>query len=121
MALPDWQQERLENTIRRVLEVGNVGIGRAITGRDLTRWLNENGFPDLDQRQMRIAIRTMRRQGILICAAAGSGYYWPKNLADVEMCVRVEFDAKAKDMLITGKAMMDGAIAYFGAQRKLPL
>lgn len=117
---PHSDQPRLERAISNAIKP-HVGSGSAVTGADFTSHLKFMGFRSLTQRQLRIAIRDMRRKGIPICSKAGKGYFWPESLEEVQACQAVEFESKAKDMLATGKAMMDGAIALFGNQRRLGL
>jgi len=109
----------LTNAIRSKLKISHVGIHAVIKGADLCAWLNDNGFPTLTHRQMRHAIREMRRQSVPICSAGGRGYFWPASLDDVLQCRQTEFQAKAKDMLYTGRKMYEGAISMFGNQRSL--
>ena len=117
---PYNNQARLEKAIRSILE-GRIGTEKSITGEALTNHLNLYGFATLTQRQLRYAIRDIRRQGIPICSKAGRGYFWPRTLEDVQKCQAVEFESKALDMLKTGKAMMDGAVALFGNQGRMGL
>ena len=116
---PYQDQSRLEDAIRIQLHYQHAGLKKVITGKDLTDALKSNGFPSLSQRQLRLTIRDMRRQGIPICSKAGYGYFWPRSIEDVQACRAVEFDSKAKDMLVTDKAMMNGAIVLFGSQGSL--
>ena len=44
-----------------------------------------------------------------------------ENLKQVNECVAVEFEAKAKDMLKTSKAMKESAVEIFGLQERMEI
>lgn len=117
----EWSNNRLRQAIFMKLSLSHISKANAITGKDLTAYVNRAGFPEIDQRTLRLVIRDMRLDGEPICSAAGAGYFWPSSLEEVEECRAVEFDSKAKDMLHTGKAMFEGAVRHFGHQRSLGL
>ena len=118
---PYTDKTRLESAIKNKLEFGQKGVENAVSGKDFVNWLITHGFSKLTHRQLRMAIRNMRRDGEPICSKAGQGYFWPTSLNEIKNCVEVEFQKKAKDMLFTGKLIMDAGIHLFGAQRGLDI
>ena len=77
--------------------------------------VNRMGHP-ADERQVREAIKALRRNGYLICATAGTGggYYLAHSHEEYLTFRQREFDAKIGDMLETRKAMDATARERFG-------
>lgn len=71
---------------------------------------------NVTEREMRQAIHDLRRQGHLICSAAGEdgGYYKAASLVEVDDFFLRELDAKIADMSETRKAMKAAARQQFG-------
>ena len=69
-----------------------------------------------DERQIRDAIKFLRRAGSLICSAPGThgGYYMARDMGDFIEFDRTEFGAKIADMSETRAAMRQAAEREFG-------
>lgn len=109
----------LKKSIQRIIE-SKVGEENAITSKALTGWLRSVGFenvPDL-QRTARNVIRELRREGVPICSRAGRGYFWPKDLEDVQQTYDY-LNGIANDQHYTAKQLKEGGINLFGRQRGL--
>ena len=74
-----------------------------------------NGF-HVSERQVRETIKTLRRQGHLICSVPGNdgGYYMAASLEEYREFRKNEYAAKISDMSETMRAMDDAARAQFG-------
>lgn len=118
---------RLEYAIIRILEWADGPIlGEDLTDRvnrrifgedyDLTLWsLMGKGH---DQREVRDAIRSLRRKGepILSQAGTGGGYWLARDLEEGKAFLEREFYGKALDMLTTMSIMKRGMEREFGGQ-----
>jgi Mrp family chromosome partitioning ATPase len=93
----------------------HVGELHAIGRMDLVSAVSLMGFT-ADERQVRAAIRQLRRDGHLICSASGEngGYYIAENSAEYANFRRDEFAAKIEDMSETMTAMDTAARKRFG-------
>jgi hypothetical protein len=54
-----------------------------------------------------------------ICTQSGFGIWWPADLEEALNVAEREYNAKGKNLLNTGKALKESAIAHFGAQGRL--
>ena len=81
----------------------------------LVEAVNRMGHP-ADERQVREAIKTLRRNGYLICATAGTGggYYLAHSYAEYADFRQRELAAKISDMAETMRAMDATARERFG-------
>lgn len=104
----------LDRTIMRVLSFHN-GRSRAIGRMELVRQLGLMGCR-ATERQMREQIRQLRREGYLICSAAGEdgGYYLAETLQEYREFAQIEFEGKISDMSETLQAMNQAARKLFG-------
>lgn len=93
----------------------HVGELRAIGRMDLVSAVNLLGF-SVDERQVRAAIRQLRRDGHLICSVSGEngGYYVAESSTEYANFRRKEFAAKIGDMTETMTAMDAAARKRFG-------
>jgi hypothetical protein len=112
----------LERAILRILSQ-RVGVENAILGSQMFDMLRGLGFALSDPRQMREAIKGLRREGHLICSAPGTtgGYWLAANREELESFGRQEFEAKIIDMSETWRAMQQAGQRKFGnaVQEKL--
>lgn len=104
----------LERAILRALEA-HRGRKNAIGRNRLTEAVRRLGQP-ASERQVREAIKHLRRQGYLICSAPGDdgGYYWADTLEEYYEFRRMEYAAKIADMSETLRAMDRSAERIFG-------
>lgn len=102
---------------RAILELvqPHQGETQAIHGEELHAQLQARGL-ELDERQMRDAIKQLRRQGKLICAKPGvkGGYFMATSMTEFEGFDQEEFSAKIADMEQTRQAMRKAARQQFG-------
>lgn len=107
-------QPGLERAVLRVLD-NYRGRTNAIGRNELTALVKRLGYPT-SERQVREAIKQLRRQGHLICSAPGDdgGYYIAEDMAEYQEFRRIEYAAKINDMIETLRAMDDAAKAAFG-------
>ena len=98
------------------------GRGKATGRADLVRAVRALGQP-AHERAVREAIKSLRRQGYLICSAPGEdgGYYMASNQAEFDEFARSEFEAKITDMSETLGAMRKSARAQFGGSAQMQL
>jgi hypothetical protein len=102
---------------RAVLRILSQRVGRTLViGRmSLVNETMKMGF-QANERQIREAIKYLRRQGHLICSAPGSngGYWMAANLTELDEFGHQEFEAKISDMSETWRAMKKAAKKKFG-------
>lgn len=93
-----------------------------ISRNNLVFMVERMGFR-ASERQVREAIKQLRRQHHLICSMPGvdGGYYMAKTRAEYEEFRQVEFNAKITDMLETLRAMDAGAHSQFGEGMQMGL
>ncbi len=111
----------LDRAILAVLQFHN-GKHQAIGRGDLVDELKPHGFK-VHERVVREMIKNLRRQGHLICSAAGEegGYYMATNLLEYRDFKCHEFLPKIADMSETVSAMDKAAAAAFGNSVQLEL
>ncbi|MEJ5201402.1 MAG: hypothetical protein WHV66_04130 [Anaerolineales bacterium] len=111
----------LERAILRVLE-SRRGRQNAIGRNELTALVQRLGQP-ASERQVREAIKQLRRQGYLICSAPGAdgGYYWANTLEEYREFRNMEYAAKIADMSETLRMMDSAAEKIFGDNFQLRL
>ena len=99
----------LAGRIVKVL-LDHVGRKRAIGRRELVYVLGVN------ERILRETIRTLRRNGALICSAPGSdgGYWLAEDWAEVANFCASELHSRSMDLLQTEQAMRETARLRFG-------
>lgn len=104
----------LDRAILRVLSY-HRGREQAIGRSDLVRQVAQLGCA-ATERQVREEIKQLRRDGTLICSAAGEdgGYYMAETLAEFEEFAQVEFIGKISDMSETLSRMRESATKIFG-------
>lgn len=105
----------LDRAILRVLSY-HRGREQAIGRSDLVRQVAQLGCA-ATERQVREEIKQLRRDGYLICSAAGEdgGYYMAETLAEFEEFAQVEFIGKIADMSETLSRMRESANKNFGS------
>jgi hypothetical protein len=96
-----------------------IGQKNALKMRRLLAELQAVGYP-ADARQVRAAIRELRREGALICSGA-SGYFFAASLMEAEDFIGGEIESRAHDLLETSRKMRAAAKREFGEgqQREL--
>ena len=111
----------LDRAILRVLSM-HIGRDQAIGREGLVLAAASLGFP-AHERQVREAVKELRRQGELICSAAGEdgGYYLASSREEFEEFAQSEFGAKIADMSQTLGAMRQAADRAFGQGMQLGL
>lgn len=104
----------LDRAVLRVLSQ-RFGRSKAIGRGLLVQTVGKLGF-SAHERQIREMIKELRRQGHLICSAAGSngGYWMAADRKEFEEFGRQEFEAKIIDMSETWRAMQKAADQQFG-------
>lgn len=113
----------LDRALLRALSF-HKGKGQAVGRTDLVKLVAAGGFR-VHERALREMIKTLRRQGHLICSMPGEdgGYYLASDLAEFQEFAVMEFEGKIADMSVTLRAMREAAIREFGdgVQLGLPL
>ncbi len=104
----------LERAVLRVLSY-HIGRSRAIGRDDLVLQVGYMGSASTE-RQVREVIHQLRRQGFLICSAAGveGGYWIAESRQEYDEFRQAEFAAKISDMSETMAAMDSAAQIAFG-------
>jgi hypothetical protein len=104
----------LDRAILRVLSY-HTGRDQAIGRNDLVHDVGRLGV-QVTERQLREEIKQLRRQGHLICSAAGEtgGYFFAVSRMEFDAFVDQEYLAKIRDMSETLKAMEASAVREFG-------
>lgn len=104
----------LERAVLRVLTF-HVGRDRAVGSAALLTAVRMHGF-HASERQVRDAVKQLRRSGVLIGSAAGEGggYYILTSQQEFDSFTAVEFQAQISDMLETLQAMRDAARREWG-------
>ena len=103
--------DALEKVLRR--HVGEEdAIGRGALVAEVSRVVGER----VNERRVREAVRALRRAGKPICSAPGKGggYFWARDVAELEAFLAREYLAKAHDMEETVRAMRVGAQQFLG-------
>lgn len=106
----------LSNIILKFLSF-HVGVDNAIKRRDLLEQLHTYpGLSEMQDRQLRMEIGKLRKDGNLICSLASEdgGYYMASSLQEFTEFTYREFGAKIADMAETLKAMERSAQLVFG-------
>ena len=107
--LPPSVERAVFQTVRQYTALHPIGRAKLVEA------VNSFGHP-ADERQVREAIKMLRRNGYLICAAAGTGggYYLAHSYEDYEGFRQRELAAKISDMAETMRAMDATARERFG-------
>lgn len=102
---------------RAILHILQMHMGelRAISRDDLVSQVGLAGIRTTE-RQARLAIHQLRREGYLICAMAGEGggYYMAQTSEEYAQFRKREYAAKISDMSETMSAMDNAARRQFG-------
>jgi hypothetical protein len=111
--LPDG----LEVAVWQLLELRR-GVEKIIGGAALTREVQRLGFPRINQRLVREAIRLLRRKGHLICSMPGTkgGYWIAESREEYEAFRQEEILSRISDLAETMHAMDASAKRTFGVQ-----
>ena len=104
----------LDRAVLRILSQ-RVGRGQVISRTALVRSVARLGFA-AHERQIRDVIKELRRDGHLICSAAGEngGYWMAADRQEFDAFGHQEFEAKISDMSQTWRAMQKAADQKFG-------
>lgn len=89
----------------------HVGEQAALPTSELLARVRERGV-QVDERQIRSAVRELRRFDMLICSSQ-SGYFLPANLGEVLAFLDREIRSRAYDMLETARKLESAARAHF--------
>jgi hypothetical protein len=109
----------LERAVARILEK-RTGQERAVQKPELLKLVRSLGFggqlaPATLERQVRMAIVSLRKSGVLVCSSSGEGgYYLAGSRVEYEEFIEREYAAKIRDMADTKSAMDRAARAQFG-------
>ena len=97
-------------------EISMYISSRPISRGELLVAVAQMGFQITDEKQVRDAIRELRRQGNLICGRSGKngGYYMARSLQEYHEFRQKEFASKITDMAETMRTMDAAARAQFG-------
>ena len=103
----------LERAVLKV--ISKYGSSRPISRGELVLHVTQSGFC-ASERQVRETIKTLRRQGHLICSTPGTdgGYYMAQIRIEYDNFRQAEFAAKISDMAETMRTMDAAARAQFG-------
>jgi len=103
---------------RAILDVLKFHVGRenAISRPAMMVYLRQLGFHLKDDRPMREANNSLRKQGIKICSAGGSkgGYWLAANHQELEEFIKNEVEARANDLHEQARAMRAAAEKEWG-------
>lgn len=112
-----YEIESMPHGLDRIVlrTVSRYTAARPISRGELVAAVAMMGF-HAKERQVRETIKTLRRQGHLICSMPGNdgGYYMAKNRQEYEDFRRAEYAAKIADMAETMRAMDAAAREKFG-------
>lgn len=103
-------------TERAVLSVlrFHIGLSNAINKEQLMLALEKTGFKLADERQVRAAIVSLRKQGVTICSSStDSGYFLAADGEEFAEFVNREYLKKIRDMSETAQAMQNNARQMF--------
>ena len=103
---------------RAILDVVKFHVGKenAISRPVMLVYLRQLGFYLKDDRPMRLAINSLRKQGIKICSAGGTkgGYWMAANHQELEEFIKHEVEARAYDLHEQARAMRASAEKEWG-------
>lgn len=95
----------------------HVGQGRAISKPDLMKASAGNGVRFSDERQLRMTIVELRKDGVPVCSSSGEGgYFLAGTLAEYTEFRGREYAAKISDMRETVLAMDACVRAMFASE-----
>jgi hypothetical protein len=104
----------LEKAILKVLRY-HEGETDGIFKNDLIVELANIGYSSVvDERQLRIAIYNLRKQGVLIGSSSEHGYFMIRNLKEFDDFAANEYQKKINDMTDTLNLLRSKAIERFG-------
>lgn len=88
------------------------GAASAVSKAELTA--NVSRIIGASERQIRLAIEELRRQGVLVCAmSSAGGYFIADNRQEVDAFL-AEYLARVREISQTAHAMSDAAVREFG-------
>jgi hypothetical protein len=106
----------LAHHVGRENRISRWALVAEVFGTDIPEWERNDQHP-LD-RQMREAIREMRRAGIPICSDSSGGYWRAGNINEV-LTAAEKLRRRAKDLLATASDMEQAGRVEFGGQMEL--
>lgn len=119
--LIDSMPAGLERAVLSVISQ-RVGCANAVGRYTLVKMVADLGF-NAHERQIREAIKQLRRDGHFICSSAGKngGYWMASDREELEMFGHQEFVSKIADMSETWRKMQKAANERWGtaSQRRL--
>jgi hypothetical protein len=65
------------------------GEANAVSGKEIARHLNENGFPTKTEQIHSLVSRVKIERRLPICVASYSGYYWATSTNDIKKSIDV--------------------------------
>lgn len=109
--------QTIEDRVQAVLEESHVGRSNAIKARVLAAGVGE------DERTVRAAIQSLRKDGVLILSAISPpyGYFVAETAEEWREFRHQNLRARALDILETDKAMAQAARKRFGPAVQLSL
>lgn len=92
----------------------HIGLTQAVSKEELKLALEKTGFRLSDERQVRLAIVNLRKQGIPLCSSSTeSGYFLAATGEEFAEFANREYLKKIRDMSATLEAMQDHARDMF--------
>lgn len=65
------------------------GEANAVSGKEIARYLDENGFPTKTEQVHSLVSRVKIERGLPVCIASYSGYYWATSTKDIKQSIEV--------------------------------
>lgn len=125
-AIIDQMEPGLERAVARIMEK-RIGQNKAVQKPELLKLVRSLGFgadlaPSTLERQVRMAIVSLRKTGTLICSSSGDGgYFLAGSKGEYEEFIEREYGSKIRDMAATKAAMDQAARSQFGEGQQLGL
>lgn len=109
----DEMEPGLERCILSIL-AQRKGIQKAVKKGELTALARANGFKVSNERQIRLAISHLRKQGVLIGSTNADGYFMCADMREWQYVKDTELLARVADISETVRIMDQAARAAFG-------
>ena len=109
----DDMEPGLERCILSILDK-RKGITNAVKKGEIIALTRANGFKVSNERQIRLAISHLRKQGVLIGSTNADGYFMCATLQEWQYVKDTELLARVRDISETVSIMDKSARAAFG-------